>query len=102
MKAKMVNIYFVLAALPCSSSQNEFAGREPDLKRGISCPSVRQTAWRRKPAWNDAAALDNFLTNSLAEQNCLSKINCSQGRHLVNKSEPATHRRTAGGGAKWL
>ncbi|TWI39674.1 hypothetical protein [Mesorhizobium tianshanense] len=37
MKAKMVNIYFVLAVLPCSSSENEFAGREPDLKRGISC-----------------------------------------------------------------
>jgi hypothetical protein len=26
MKAKMVNIYFVLAVLPCASSRNEIAG----------------------------------------------------------------------------
>jgi hypothetical protein len=50
----------------------------PHLKLDIPRPFVSQTELQRKPASNEAAGLDNFPMTGLAEQNCISKINCSQ------------------------
>jgi hypothetical protein len=69
MKARMVNITLSWPSCPAQAAEMKSQDEtEPETRHFV--PSVRQTAWRRKPAWNDAAGLDNFPTNSLAEQNC--------------------------------